>query len=154
VPKRRTHPKGARTKMVCIRMTDDDYALKVAQSRELGLTPSGLCERLVLEGKVELSARPAYKLMDPSLFLELRRIGNNVNQIAHAVNGNLPPDLLMAWRSIEGLLKNLLAAELVKQKTEALRTRTDDDGTPPPQARDVFQRSVRVHPARRPEDFP
>ncbi len=139
--------------MVCIRMTADDYALKTAQARELSLSVSGLCERLVLEGKVEPSARPAYKLMDPALFLELRRIGNNVNQIAHAVNGNLPPDLLMAWRSIEDLLKNLLAAELVKQKTEALRTRTDDD-TPPPQARDVFQRSVRVHPARRPEDFP
>jgi hypothetical protein len=139
--------------MVGIRMTEDDYALKVAQARELGLTPSGLCERLVLEGKVEMNAGPSYKLMDPALFTELRRIGNNINQIAHAVNGNLPPDQMMAWRSIHGLLTNLLAAELIKQKTSALRTRTDDDGTPP-QARDVFQRSVRVHPARRPEDFP
>mgnify|MGYP003384488318 CR=1 FL=1 len=154
VPKRRTHPRGARNKMVGIRMTEDDYALKVAQARELGLTPSGLCERLVLEGKVEMNAGPSYKLMDPALFTELRRIGNNINQIAHAVNGNLPPDQMMAWRSIHGLLTNLLAAELIKQKTSALRTRTDDDGTPPPQARDVFQRSVRVHPARRPEDFP
>ena len=154
MPRRRTHAKGARTKMVCIRMTDDDYALKSRQARELGLTPSGLCERLVLEGKVEMAARPSYKAMDPALFAELRRIGNNVNQIAHAVNGNLPPDLMMAWRSMEQLLNTLLSAELVKQKTEALRMRTDDYGTPPPQARDVFQRSVRVHPARRPEDFP
>jgi hypothetical protein len=140
--------------MVCIRMTEDDYALKIAQARDLGLTPSGLCERLVLQGKVEMTTAPSYKLMDPALFTELRRIGNNVNQIAHAVNSNLPPDQLMAWRSIHSLLTNLLAAELIKQKTSALRTRTDDHGTPPPQARDVFQRSVRVHPARRPEDFP
>jgi hypothetical protein len=140
--------------MVCIRMTDDDYALKVAQARALSLTPSGLCERLVLEGKVEMSAGPSYKAMDPALFTELRRIGNNVNQIAHAVNGNLPPDLMMAWRSIHGLLTNLLAAELIKQKTDALKPWTGSNDTPPPQARDVFQRSVRVHPARRPEDFP
>ena len=91
MPKRRTHQKGARTKMVCIRMTEDDYALKTAMARELSLTVSGLCERLVLDGKVETSAEPSYKLMDPALFTELRRIGNNVNQIAHAVNGNLPP---------------------------------------------------------------
>ncbi|MBN9346428.1 MAG: MobC family plasmid mobilization relaxosome protein [Devosia sp.] len=135
-------------------MTDDDYALKARQARELGLTPSGLCERLVLEGKVEMSARPSYKAMDPALFNELRRIGNNVNQLAHAANANLPPDLTMAWRSLEAILNNLLAAELVSQKTEALRTRTDPHDSPPPQARNIFQRSVRVHPARRPEDFP
>lgn len=90
--RRQTHEKGARTKMVCIRMTEDDYALKARQARELGLTPSGLCERLVLrlvlKGKVELGARPSYKAMDPALFMELRRIGNNVNQIAHAVNAH------------------------------------------------------------------
>jgi len=154
MPRRRTHEKSARTKMVCIRMTDDDYAQKVAQARQLGLTPSGLCERLVLEGKVDMSARPSYRAMDPALFTELRRIGNNVNQIAHAVNANLPPDLMMAWRSIEGLLTNLLSAELISQKTEALRTRTDPIDSPPPQARNIFQRSVRVHPARRTEDFP
>ncbi len=154
MPKRRTHATGARTKMVCIRMTEDDYALKVSQARELSMTVSGLCERLVLEGKVDMEARPSYRIMDPALFTELRRIGNNVNQIAHAVNGNLPPDQLMAWRTIEGLLKNLLAAELVKQKSHTVKPWTDTNDTPPPQARSVFQRSVRVHPARRTEDFP
>lgn len=140
--------------MVCIRMTDDDYALKVSQARELQLTVSGLCERLVLEGKVEMDARPAYKAMDPALFTELRRIGNNINQIAHAVNANLPPDLLFAWRSVESLLTTLLSAELVKQKTNFRKPWTGTNDTPSPQARDVFQRSVRVHPARRTEDFP
>lgn len=45
------HPKGARTKMVCFRMTDDDYALKTAQARELSVTVSGLCERLGWKAK-------------------------------------------------------------------------------------------------------
>jgi len=140
--------------MVCIRMTDDDYALKVTQARELQLSVSGLCERLVLEGKVEMSARPSYKAMDPALFTELRRIGNNINQIAHAVNSNLPPDLLMACRSIEALLTTLLSAELVQQKSDFRKPWTGTNDTPPPQARSIFQRSVRVHPARRTEDFP
>jgi hypothetical protein len=140
--------------MVCIRMTDDDYGLKTAQARELGLTVSGLCERLVLEGKVDMSAQPAYSAMDPTLFAELRRIGNNVNQIAHALNGNLPPDRALLWNTAQQLLTTLLSEELENQKTLSLRTRTIANDTPAPQARAEFQRSVRVHPARRPEDFP
>jgi aryl-alcohol dehydrogenase-like predicted oxidoreductase len=140
--------------MVCIRMTEDDYALKVAQAKELGLTVSGLCERLVLTGKVDAGARPAYRAMDPALFTELRRIGNNVNQIAHAVNGNLPPDTAFAWRTAQLLITQLLSEELLNQKTHSLRTRAQADDSPPPQTRDIFQRSVRVHPARRTDDFP
>jgi len=140
--------------MVCIRMTEDDYALKASQAKELGLTVSGLCERLVLEGKVEMGARPAYRAMDPALFTELRRIGNNVNQIAHATNSNLPTEVMYAWRTINTLLSTLLAAELLSQKIATLRTRTTADDPPAPQARAEFQRSVRVHPARRTEDFP
>jgi hypothetical protein len=139
--------------MVCIRMTEDDHALKAAQAKELGLTVSGLCERLVLVGKVDMSARPAYRAMDPALFSELRRIGNNVNQIAHCMNGNLLPDVDYAWQTANALLTKLLAEELLSQRI-ASPTRANENDTPPPQARDIFQRSVRVHPARRPDDFP
>ena len=45
--------------MVCIRLTEDDYARKAAEAKALGLTVSGLCERLVLAGKVEMGALPA-----------------------------------------------------------------------------------------------
>lgn len=153
MPKRRTHAKAARTKMVCIRMTEDDHALKAAQAKELGLSVSGLCERLVLMGKVDMGARPAYRAMDPALFAELRRIGNNANQIAHAINSNLPADVMFAWRSVNNLMSALLTDELLSQKISSL-TRAADHDPPPPQTRDIFQRSVRVHPARRPDDFP
>jgi hypothetical protein len=140
--------------MVCIRMTEDDYVLKAGQARELGLTVSGLCERLVLDGKVDMSARPTYRAMDPALFAELRRIGNNVNQVAHAINGNLPPDVMFAWKSMNDLLGTLLRDELLSQSISALRMRTSANDTAAPQTRDVFQRSVQVHPARRAGDFP
>jgi hypothetical protein len=154
VPKRRTHAKAARTKMVCIRMTGDDYALKAAQAKELGLTVSGLCERLVLLGKVDMGARPAYRAMDPALFAELRRIGNNVNQIAHATNSNLPTDVMYSWKSMNQLLSTLLTDEILSQKIAALRTRPTDNDSPPPQTRDVFQRSVQLHPARHGQENP
>ena len=140
--------------MVCIRMTEDDYVLRAVQARELGLTVSGLCERLVLEGKVDMGARPSYRAMDPALFSELRRIGNNVNQIAHATNSNLPTDVMFAWRSVNNLMSALLTDELLAQKISSLGTRPIANDSPSPQTRDVFQRSVRVHPARRTDDFP
>ena len=140
--------------MVCIRLTEDDYARKAAEAKAFGLTVSGLCERLVLAGKVDMGALPAYRAMDPALFAELRRIGNNVNQIAHALNGNLSPDRAYLWNTAQQLMTTLLSEELLNQKTANLRTRTTADDSPAPQARDIFQRSVRVHPARRTEDFP
>lgn len=146
--KRRTHEKAARTRMVCVRMTDDDYARQTARARALGLTVSGLCERLVLEGKVDIPAQPVYRPMDPMLFHELRRIGNNVNQIAHCMNGNLLPDLDSAWNTVKKLLSTLMAEELFAQKSQHLRTRTVANDPTYPQARDVFQRRVRIHPSR------
>ncbi|WP_425277587.1 plasmid mobilization protein [Hyphomicrobium nitrativorans] len=140
--------------MVCIRMTDDDYVRKASEAKALGLTVSGLCERLVLTGKVEMSAVPTYRVMDPALFAELRRIGNNVNQLAHALNGNLPPDRGYLWNTAQQLLTMLLSEELLNQKTSSLMTRAIANDSPAPQARDVFQRSVWVHPARRTDDFP
>ncbi|MCZ7593664.1 MAG: MobC family plasmid mobilization relaxosome protein [Hyphomicrobium sp.] len=140
--------------MVGIRMTEEDHARCSQQARELGLTLSGLCERLVLQGKVDMSARPTYRVMDPALFTELRRIGSNVNQIAHATNSNLPTDVMFAWKTLNMLLSQLLLQELANQKTQAINTRSLADDSPPPQTRAEFQRSVRVHPARRQDDFP
>lgn len=154
MPRRRTHAKATRSRMVCIRLTDDDYNHRSTQARELGLTVSGLCERLVLEGKVDMDARPSYRAMDPALFTELRRIGNNINQIAHATNSNLPTDVMFAWRSVNQLMATLLGDELLSQKLHALRAKTESDGPPASQARDVFQRSVRIHTARSKDDFP
>ncbi|MGE3702859.1 MAG: MobC family plasmid mobilization relaxosome protein [Hyphomicrobiaceae bacterium] len=115
---------------------------------------SGLCERLVLEGKVDMATRPSYRAMDPALFTELRRIGNNINQVAHATNSNLPTDVMFAFRSVNQLLTALLGDELLSQKLHALKAKAGSDGPPASQARDVFQRSVRVHSARSKDDFP
>jgi hypothetical protein len=92
--------------------------------------------------------------MDPVVFAELRRIGNNINQIAHATNSNLPTDVMYSWKSMNQLLSTLLTDEILSQKIAALRTRPTSNDPPPPQTRDVFQRSVQLHPARRGQENP
>lgn len=154
MPRRRTHASATRNRLVCIRLTDDDYNARRRDAERIGLTLSGLCERLVLNRKVELENRARYRAMDPSLLAELRRIGNNINQIAHASNAGLPVDAQLAARNLGHQLFDLLAQELIAQRDEMLRVneKTDDPKTPP--ARDVFHRSVQVHPARSKDDFP
>jgi Bacterial mobilisation protein (MobC) len=133
---------------------------------------SSLCEQLVNKGKVEVNGASMHRPMDPALFAELRRIGNNANQIAHALNSNLPPDVQMAWRTARDLLHAIARQELflqqvataraapvtedganafIHQLAQALSTRTPSNDSPPAQARHVFQRSVQLHPSRRRE---
>ncbi len=92
-------------------------------------------------------------LMAPELFNELRRIGNNVNQIAHAVNSGLPPAVQDAYRHAARLLDLLLADELSARRT-TLRMRNAAHGTAHSQTGIELQGGVRVYPARpRTEDL-
>ena len=167
--KPRTHANAPRTKTVTIRLTPDEHLRRSIEARKSGLSVSGLCERLVTQGKVEAAAGGPL-LMDPALFAEVRRIGNNANQIAHALNSNLPPDVQFAWRTARDLLQLIASQEMLLQRAagEGPRPGKSDPETayiqqiakargtgrrasvpPPAQARHIFQRSVQVHPARR-----
>ena len=147
--RKRTHASTLRSRVVSIRLTDDEYAKRAAEARQAGLTMSSLCEKLVNKGKVDVASDAAHRRMDPVLFAELRRIGNNANQIAHALNSNLPPDVQYAWKTASELLRALGREEMfIQQLAEALRTRPVANDPPAPQTRDVFQRSVQIHSAR------
>ena len=66
---------------------------------------------------------------------------HHANQIAHALNSNLPAHVSLAWQTVNELLHALMRDEMLSQRTSALRTRTPANDPPPPQTRDVFQRS-------------
>lgn len=95
----------------------------------------------------ETTAAPELLIMSPELFNELRRIGNNVNQIAHAVNAGLPPYVQDAYRNAARLLDLLLADELSVRHT-ALRMRNAAHGAAHSQTGNELQRGVRVYSAR------
>jgi Bacterial mobilisation protein (MobC) len=90
MPRRHTHASAPRTKLIFIRVTEDDHAQFSIQARRFGMTLAGLCERLVTTGdvRVVLTEQPA---LHPALVAELKRLGNNINQIAHALHGANPP---------------------------------------------------------------
>ncbi|WP_366785788.1 MobC family plasmid mobilization relaxosome protein [uncultured Hyphomicrobium sp.] len=163
--RRRTHAASPRSKTVTIRLTPDQHLRRSMDARQAGLSLSGLCERLICDGKVE--AAPGYLKLDPAIFAQLCHIGNNVNQIAHALNGNLPADVVDAYRQAQELLRLLAHLQhaqrtqrsghpihphqppsFVHQIAQALGPRNPSNDPSPAQARHVFQRSVQVHPPR------
>lgn len=149
MPRPRTHKTGPRARQILIRVTEDDYARLFVKAKSARLTVSGLSERLVLEGKVEVQSAPDGSPLPVALINELKRIGNNLNQIAHAANSGLPPDHRMSAGALHELLNTIVQDELLNRRSHVLRTRAYANDPPPPQTRAEFQRSVQVHPARR-----
>jgi hypothetical protein len=149
VPRPRTHPTGPRSRQILIRVTEEAHAGLAIKARSAGLSVSGLCERLVTQGKLEVVSAP-HAVLHPALFAELRRIGNNINQLAHAANGLLPPDVRMTVKNFNKLFQTIIQNELiVRRMNEDLNTRSTANDSAPPSPRDEFQRSVQLHPARR-----
>ena len=148
--RRRTHATAARTRTVTIRLTEDEYLRRCIDARKAGLTPSGLCERLVCQGKVEITSTE--EVLPVALLNELKRIGNNLNQLAHAANSGLPPDQRMFAGALRDLALTISENELLNRRSHVLRTRAYANDPPPPQTRAEFQRSVQVRPARRGTD--
>lgn len=69
---------------------------------------------------------------DPAVLYELKRIGNNINQIAHAVNASLPPDANLAVNAFRHLFEALTDGEEYRRRLAALRTRKEFNGTAHP----------------------
>src|SRR5665213_2127357 len=96
----RTHEKSVRTRMLTVRLTPEDHQRLVEAAATGGTTVSGVAERLIVTGRINVAAT---EQLDPKVMAELGRIGNNLNQIAHAVNSNLPPVISDAARQLHDL---------------------------------------------------
>ena len=148
MPRARAQPTQKRHRQINIRVTDDDHARLTAEAKRVGLKLALFCEMLLLKGKVELAQTTIHRL-DPALFAELRRIGNNVNQVAHAINAGLPPHLTLTAQALNGVLHTLLRDELLNRRIEALRMRIEFDGATPPEKGVQLQGRLRLYSARR-----
>ena len=62
-------------------MTPEEHAEISALADEAGLSAGELCRRAILNRKIDFQAR-----LTADALRELSRIGNNLNQIAHAIN--------------------------------------------------------------------
>lgn len=156
-PKKASSP--LKSRIVTFRLSQDVRDRLTERAANAGMTVTDLITAS-LDGSlatpeacvVPFSASDDLPLFAPSLTAELRRIGNNVNQIAHAVNSGLPPELQNAYQQVGQLLELLLADE-VSARRNALRTRITAHGSAHSQTGIELQGGVRVYPARpRPED--
>lgn len=148
MPRARVQQTQKRHRQINIRVTDDDHARLTRDALRAGMKLTGYCEILLLNPKVEIAQTTVHR-MEPVLFAELRRVGNNLNQVAHAINSGLPPHQLLAAQALNGVLQTLLRDELLNRRIEALRMRTDFDGTANAKTGVQLQGRLRVYPARR-----
>ncbi|MFA5952472.1 MAG: MobC family plasmid mobilization relaxosome protein [Hyphomicrobium sp.] len=151
-PKKAAQP--LKSRIVTFRLSQDIRDRLRATAANAGMTVTDLITTS-LDGSLaklinHAGASTADDAMHPlphELLTELRRIGNNVNQIAHAVNSGLPPDVQNAYRQVARLL-NLLLADEFSVRRKALRMRTAAHGSAHSQTGFELQGGVRVYPAR------
>ncbi|MGD9668820.1 MAG: plasmid mobilization relaxosome protein MobC [Hyphomicrobiaceae bacterium] len=154
-----------RTQTITFRVSSEERRRLDEAAIEAGMTLSAYVAATVDRRTSELRRRlagmqkaatpppPPSPNIPPEVVYELRRIGNNVNQIAHAVNSGLPPDIRHYGKQL------LLILQVIE--THGLDPRTVEDGnlkapgndSPPSQTRAEFQRSVHLYPSRSWRDF-
>ena len=150
----KTTSKSLKSRIVTFRLREDVRDRLKATAANSGMTLTDLITtRLDANPAMPTSedaledSRDTPPPLPPELVKELRRIGNNVNQIAHAVNSGLPPEVQNAYRQANRLLNLLLADEFSARRT-ALRTRTAAHGSAHSQTGIELQGGVRLYPAR------
>lgn len=152
--RRKRNERSARNSIIALRVSPEERSLIADRAGQAGRCLSAyIADRVLADETAGPEVRPPVMAandyaMDPALFNELRRIGNNLNQLAHAANAMLPPHARMAVQTMNQLFDTLLKDELLRRRLRDLRMRTDIYGPSPAQARDELQGSGPVRPSR------
>jgi len=104
-PRKKKH--GPRSKMIIVRVNDDEQASIRANAKSAGLRLSEFVRRALLDGRVIVRVPTAFGM---SVAFQLRKIGINLNQsmsIAHA-NGEVPEGLAAVIKQIEKILNRMI----------------------------------------------
>ena len=112
MPQRARKNDTPRSQVLTFRVTTEEGAAIANDAARAGLTVSGYLTAVVVRRKTKF-VEPEHKFMDPRAFNELRRWGNNLNQLAHATNASLPPDVQQLVRTMHKLVSIMLEDELL-----------------------------------------
>ena len=74
-------------RQILIRVTEEAYAGLASKAKSAGLVGLGSVRAALVTQGSSRSISAANAELHPALFAELRRIGNNINQLAHCANG-------------------------------------------------------------------
>jgi hypothetical protein len=95
-------------RLPAIRMTEDELADTKAKAKGIDLPLTTYAREMILKGQIIITQTEGQ--IDPAVFLELRRIGNNINQAVkkyHEV-GTPPPILEQLAVKLDELLDALI----------------------------------------------
>jgi hypothetical protein len=116
--RKRTHREASRTKTVSARLRLETYDLITEHADKLGLTRSGYIEHLIENRPLQVVQRQSDELGTP-LLNELKRIGNNLNQIAQAHNSGVPTDPRHFKTVLAEIIRILCSNETLRRRYEA-----------------------------------
>jgi len=113
--RKRTHNDAKRTKIVSARLTQETYDLISVHADKLGLTRAGYVEHLIEDRPLRIVSPVSDEL--PVTFLnELKRIGNNLNQIAHARNAGQHVDPRHFQTVVTEIVATICSNEVLRRR--------------------------------------
>ena len=89
--KKATYDPERRTHIAHARMNDDEWTLFMSQLDQLGLSQSEFIRQAIFTAKVNVTVQPVFQsdTLD-EIAAQYGKIGSNLNQIAHYLNGGNP----------------------------------------------------------------
>jgi|GEM_PF-5305687 len=115
--RKRTHHDAKRTKIVSARLTQETYDLISVHAEKLGLTRAGYVEHLIEDRPLRI-VRPASDELPVTFLNELKRIGNNLNQIAHARNAGQNVDPRQFQTVVTEIIATICSNEVLRRRYE------------------------------------
>lgn len=116
--RKRTHTDAPRTKIVSARLREDTHDKLTAAAAKAGLSRASYVEHLIENRAVK--TEPAHSDALPvALINELKRIGNNLNQIAHSVHSELSPPEAAITAVVAELVRTIASNEVLQRRLTA-----------------------------------
>jgi hypothetical protein len=116
VPKRAIRGDESRTEVVTIRLTKAERARLEQRASAAGLTVSAFAAQALAGGRITVETKPAALVLPLELIAEFKRIGNNVNQIAHALNSRKPVADAAVAREFLSFIRTFMRHEALKAR--------------------------------------
>ena len=144
--RKRTHDDAPRSKTVSVRMREATFARVTAAAAEAGLSRAGYVEH-VLEGRPLPAAQPANTALPVALINELKRLGNNLNQIAHNTHCDIAPSDRAIACVVAEVFQALAEHEIMRRRLGEVSGSTAD-AKADQVVKDLWDRIARTLPHR------
>lgn len=128
--RRRTHKDATRTKLVSVRLRSEAYDRLTAHAEKLGVSRASYLEHLVENKTVNVEVSTSEMLPVP-VMNELKRIGNNLNQIAHQCNLGLWTDTRATLMETRKVIDVMCSNEHIKRRYETAKAALKESGWHP-----------------------